>query len=244
MDRPDGGTGENNSTKCHSILSARWAKFNRPNWSMGGTSSIFGLCRHPAAMPNQQRTPKAREALRSALIALLTEQPYESISVQDIVTRAGVSRSSFYVHFRDKDDLLISGFEEIGVNSYDDLFAPSTSNPYYPDFASVLFRGSEREKDVSRAILKLGSNNPAFLHMRNMLVIKTREWLHSINTHVPEAELEPTVHYLASALQGLLTWWVTNDFPSSADAISNHFNQLAIAGLQGLLHLAPDNPAA
>ena len=191
-------------------------------------------------MPQQHRTLKARDALRKALVALLTEQPYETISVQDIAARAGVSRSSFYVHFRDKDDLLISGFEEIGVNSYDDLFEASPSNPYYPDFAGVLFRGSEREKEVSRAVLKLGSNNPAFLHMRNMLVIKTREGLHSINTHVPEAELEPTVHYLASALQGLLTWWVTNDFPTPADTISHHFNQLAIAGLQGLLHLAPE----
>ncbi|MFA5495849.1 MAG: TetR/AcrR family transcriptional regulator [Porticoccaceae bacterium] len=192
-------------------------------------------------MSQHSRTQKARNALRGAMIELLTKQPYESISVQDIASRAGVSRSSFYVYFRDKDDLLISGFEEIGVNSYDDLFETSDSDPYYPNFSIVLFRGSEREKEVSRAILKLGSSNPAFLHMRNMLVIKTRDWLHSINTAVPEEDLEPTVHYLASALQGLLTWWVTNDFPSPADTISRHFNQLAIAGLQGLLHLAPEN---
>src|SRR5690606_14000287 len=139
------------STHCPSILRAGRAKFNWANWPMEGTSSIFGLSGHPAAMPNHQRPPKAREALRGALIALLSEQPYETISVQDIVTRAGVSRSSFYVHFRDKDDLLISGFEEIGVNSYDDLFAPSTSNTYYPDLAGVLFRGSRGAEDVSGA---------------------------------------------------------------------------------------------
>ncbi|KJS08490.1 MAG: hypothetical protein VR73_05315 [Gammaproteobacteria bacterium BRH_c0] len=186
------------------------------------------------------RTNKARDALRQAMIELLVEKPYGDIRVQDIAQRAGISRSSFYVYFRDKDDLLISGFEEIGVTSYDDLFEVNDNDPYYPNFAIVLFRGSEQQKDMSRALLNLESSNPASLHMRNMLVIKTREWLKSINPKLPESDLESTVHYLASALQGLLTWWVSNNFPYPADTISQHFNRLAVSGLQGLLHLAPE----
>lgn len=190
-------------------------------------------------MDSHPRKSRAREALRHALLGLLSERPYEAITVRDICRHCGVSRSSFYVHFRDKDDLLLSGFENIGVNSYDDLFEETDRDPNYPDFAIVLFRGSEQEKEASRALLRPGADNAAYFHMRNMLVIKTRHWLRTMAPTLPEAELEPTVHYLASALQGLLTWWVCNDFPYPADTVSNHFNRLAISGLEELLHLEP-----
>src|SRR5690606_18253341 len=103
-------------------------------------SSIFGLSFFPSLMNNSRTTPrtnKARDALRQAMIELLVEKPYGDIRVQDIAQRAGISRSSFYVYFRDKDDLLISGFEEIGVTSYDDLFEVNDNDPYYPNFAIV-----------------------------------------------------------------------------------------------------------
>ena len=58
----------------------------------------------------QDRRPrKTRQLLRSALLALLQEKRYAEISVQDIIERADVARSTFYVHYVDKDDLLTGG---------------------------------------------------------------------------------------------------------------------------------------
>jgi AcrR family transcriptional regulator len=51
--------------------------------------------------------------LHDALIGLAHEKPYPSIAVKDILDRANVGRSTFYTHFRDKDDLLESGIHEI-----------------------------------------------------------------------------------------------------------------------------------
>src|SRR5262245_16300234 len=53
-----------------------------------------------------RRTRKTRQQLRSALLVLLKEKRYEDISVQDIIERADVARSTFYVHYVDKDALL------------------------------------------------------------------------------------------------------------------------------------------
>lgn len=53
-----------------------------------------------------QRIERSKSALRTAVFQLLQQQPYEGITVDDIVRRAGVARSTFYVHFQDKDELL------------------------------------------------------------------------------------------------------------------------------------------
>ena len=58
---------------------------------------------------HDRRTRKTRQQLRSALLVLLKEKRYEEISVQDIIERADVARSTFYMHYVDKNDLLTGG---------------------------------------------------------------------------------------------------------------------------------------
>lgn len=60
-----------------------------------------------------RRSIRTRKALRDAMVGLATERPYEEIRVQDILDRAGVGRTTFYSHFRDKEDLLVTLFLEM-----------------------------------------------------------------------------------------------------------------------------------
>ncbi len=59
-----------------------------------------------------RRTIRTRDALGDALVELMQERPFKSLTVQDVLDRAGVGRSTFYTHYRDKDDLFISDVEE------------------------------------------------------------------------------------------------------------------------------------
>src|ERR687892_2423757 len=58
------------------------------------------------------RVRRTRDALGDALIALMQEKAFDTITVQDVLDRAHVSRSTFYTHYSDKDDLLMSDAEE------------------------------------------------------------------------------------------------------------------------------------
>ena len=54
-------------------------------------------------MPGAQIT---RRALGSAMKQLMTQKPFARISVGDVCELCGMSRKSFYYHFRDKHDLV------------------------------------------------------------------------------------------------------------------------------------------
>src|SRR5262245_36474464 len=60
-----------------------------------------------------RRIQKTQKLLHEALACLIREKPYESIVVKEILDRANVGRSTFYAHFRDKDDLLVSAIHDM-----------------------------------------------------------------------------------------------------------------------------------
>ena len=66
----------------------------------------------PAKKKIDARVKRTRDALGDALMALMQEKPFETITVQDVLDRAHVSRSTFYSHYSDKDDLLMSDADE------------------------------------------------------------------------------------------------------------------------------------
>lgn len=55
-----------------------------------------------------ERGIETQRMLSDVLMQLLGETNYNKISVKDITVRAGIDRSTFYLHFKDKDDLFLA----------------------------------------------------------------------------------------------------------------------------------------
>lgn len=66
----------------------------------------------PGVPKIDRRVRRTRDRLGDALVALIQEKAFDSITVQDVLDRAKVGRSTFYVHFRDKNDLFLSDADE------------------------------------------------------------------------------------------------------------------------------------
>lgn len=84
---------------------------------MSGKSQPGTRAERPAANPPAKKRSPDKRALRSrkllgdAFLMLIHEKPIEEVTVQDVLERAGVGRSTFYLHFRDKNDLLLCQLE-------------------------------------------------------------------------------------------------------------------------------------
>jgi AcrR family transcriptional regulator len=74
------------------------------------TASVSG--NRVAPGKTDRRVVRTRDVLGDALVALMQKKPFESITVQDVLDRAGVGRSTFYAHYEDKNDLFLSDAAE------------------------------------------------------------------------------------------------------------------------------------
>src|SRR6266498_1537704 len=60
-----------------------------------------------------RRVQRTRDLLQNALIELISERGYDATTIQDIVGRANVGRTTFYLHYRSKDELFMSCHQAI-----------------------------------------------------------------------------------------------------------------------------------
>ena len=80
----------------------------------------------PKSVSVDRRVRKTRRALSRALIELVLEKGYEDVSVQDILDRADIGRSTFYAHFESKEMLLVNGPRNLGITMFE---LPSDGQP-------------------------------------------------------------------------------------------------------------------
>ena len=190
-------------------------------------------------MKPDRRIERTRRLIRDALYALIIEKGYDAITVQQIIDRANVARSSFYAHFRDKDDLLFYGFSaDVDTTLSGRLFETTAAAGAYPDFGRALFTSALAHKTMVRSLFSMDANSLTTKHLRNLLVVQIREWLQQhCDASRQRRDIELTVQYLSNALIGVLIWWVHNDFPCSIDEVNDSFNAMTRNGLNQLLPL-------
>lgn len=176
-------------------------------------------------MPDR-RVRRTQQLLRRALTELILERGYERVTVQDILDRADVGRSTFYTHYRGKDDLLLSGFDELRA-AFDREAASAPGEVLRPFRA--LFVHAEEHRPLYNALV--GRRELAIRPVRGDLAKVVAEHL---RPHL-RADLDTTVAFVMSGLAGLLTWWLDTQAPLTADEMYQRFHRLAMAGIQPLL---------
>lgn len=59
---------------------------------------------------------RTQEAIKKALLELMSEKKFDNITIQDIADRANINRATVYLHYLDKFDLLDKMIEEHILN--------------------------------------------------------------------------------------------------------------------------------
>ncbi|MET7770375.1 TetR/AcrR family transcriptional regulator [Nocardia sp. NPDC005366] len=186
-----------------------------------------------------RRVRRTRNLLHQALIGLMLERGYERISVSDILERADVGRSTFYAHFRDKDDLLlVSSTEYLRASIMaarpdpDDPAAPPLSAPLAPVY--TLFGLAAENPEVYRALLGRKANAVLLRATRGMVAKILAERL-TDTFDVDEEALAVPLTFLSWGIVGLLGMIADSDPPLSAADAYRRLEDLVAPGLDHLV---------
>ena len=213
---------------------------------------------------SDRRPQRTRRQLSRALVGLITEKRFDDITVQNVIDRADVGRSTFYTHFRDKEDLLRKDWER-----FLDAFAQQIDwdKAGYESFVPVvhLFRHLQDAQPFYKGLVRSRKADSLFKtgvsylsrkievsfkartehrppqtgHRTGVLATCTSDKPHSGTGESPTLQVPVPIlaNFLAVELFALLKWWLDHDMPYTPERMDEIYHRLVNPAFQ----IAPES---
>lgn len=211
-------------------------------------------CRNMKPTKNDRRVNRTRRQLREALFDLIMEEGYDAVTIEEITERADLGRTTFYLHYRDKEELLLESIEAIAddLRSEVDGYIQGQAGVVFPPNPILLvFEHAARNASLYRIILRGGAANSVLARIREIISQAALEYFEqhfrslSDPTHLAaRVPLEVTVHAFAASMLGMMTWWLEQAKQYTPEEISSYFRDLFFNGALASLGQADFLPFA
>jgi AcrR family transcriptional regulator len=185
-----------------------------------------------------RRIQKTRELLHQALASLILEKPYEKIALKEILNRANVGRSTFYMHFRDKDELLASTFQDI-LRAFRSAAPPAAGvHERILWFSLPIFEHVQQHR--STAGIKMGARGRAIIHehLRNVLADlvadEVDKCLDGCRPEESDVSAALLAQFIASTFILVLNWWLEDRSALPPNAVNDVFRALVLPALTNI----------
>jgi AcrR family transcriptional regulator len=191
----------------------------------------------PRLTRHERRRLQTRKLLMQATLELVLEKGYDAISIQEITDRADLGRGTFYIHFKDKEEVVWTAFrdlfQELEREAHKQLDRRMPQVEYYG--LLNIFRHAEKNRDLYRVMFG-GQGSAAlmgraqdFLANAFLYDIRNAPEPPEVNFNIPE-EIEAQI--LVGVISRLLTWWLETPNTYSAE-------QMAAMTYEALYRKAP-----
>lgn len=198
-----------------------------------------------------RRVDRTQRALRQVLLDLIAVESYADITVEELTARAGVSRATFYLHYRDKEDLLLDYLSELAdekVQALADFNLADWGSPEHlgaldmPPIQPFLdaFQHVAEYADLYRLVMR--SEGATRLHIGHIISSSVNAFLQA-RLHNQDLELHLQVPpeflsaYFSGAFLGTITWWLEAGDAVSPEEVTLQFQGMLFPGLRRALGL-------
>jgi AcrR family transcriptional regulator len=181
-----------------------------------------------------RRIERTMTALRDALMSLIIEKGYDAISIQDIADRANVARATFYLHFKDKDDLMFRSMRVI----YDGIVARQPKDLTVEALADDSdFQHVAQYAEFYGAMLSAKGSMGFLTRVRAYLQDELEKSMCQLIPPdvTPRLPRSLIAAYCTGAQIGLIWWWVENRLPIPAEKMALYTMQISVFGLNWAL---------
>lgn len=164
------------------------------------------------------RVVKTRNNLKKALVRLMRHYKVENISVQKITETAAITRGTFYLHYKDKQDFINRAMSEILDDFFDDVMIDG--RPYFAGINSATsvqvfslqraFKYIENEAEVFDVLLNSQENDLFFQQLYDRLTTKLNQFHEQLAKEFADLEVPITLQiaFVVSAELGLIRHWL------------------------------------
>jgi AcrR family transcriptional regulator len=179
-----------------------------------------------------RRQAKSWTALRKALMSLIREKGFDAITVQEILDRADVGRSTLYAHTTGKVDLLRKSVRQLRSELLAQTLAKEKSGTSFRPLAYSRFMIDhlDANRDLYYNVVHTRGGEVVLKEIRNLVADFAREDLVAYGV-APGITCEFAVQYLSGAFMAAVTWWLDRRPPVTAAELDDMFRGYAERGL-------------
>lgn len=189
-----------------------------------------------------RRIRKTEAQLRKGLLELLKEKNIQNITVQELVDKVDMNRSTFYLHYKDIYDLL----EHIENSYFDDFHSFMASHQAIRNVDELnddkitdtmidYFKFLKENEDLVTVLI--GYNGDLSFSKRQIetLTQTIYDWLYDDLGIVKNQQNEDVFQYCTYGSIGLVRNWVTNGYQESPESIGKLTSQIIIFNIKKFL---------
>lgn len=180
-----------------------------------------------------KRIAKTKVSIFNAFYLLLSQKNYSKITIQDIIETANIGRSTFYVYFATKDDLL----KEMCQDLFSHIFCLTPEAETSHDFSSfygqidllivhILYHLKDDEKKL-KTILRCESCDLFWNYMKQQFCLLVTNYMlgsdSKINCSIPDSLL---INHICVSFIELCKWWIKNGMTQSPEVMEHYFELL------------------
>lgn len=188
------------------------------------------MSRNVTKRKTDRRVRRTRDRLGDALLEIMREKPFDTITVQHVLDRARVSRSTFYTHYSDKNDLFLSDADEF-LEAMATVLSRTQDSSNRVAAVRELFAHVAEERKLYAALVTSG-------RIHEFLELAQGHFARGIEQRladIPEVRLSaverrPVAHALAGSLLSLLSWWINRSMPMSPTKMDDLYHRMVWTG--------------
>jgi AcrR family transcriptional regulator len=189
---------------------------------------------------DDRRSRRSRRLITDALLALMREKRYDRITVQEILDRADVGRTTFYAQFRGKEDVLTSEVERV-LGQLHEQHVASPGEPADHLLPSAgFFRHVQETRSLYPALAPILATDPHYHAVHRYLRDRAARQL-ALAAGPRDLAVPPEVvaDFLAGALLGLVHWWLDHGVPYTPEQMETFFERIVLPGIRAVMQRAP-----
>ena len=182
-----------------------------------------------------RRFLRSERLLTGAMLTLISEKPFQEITVEEIVNKADVARKTFYAHFKNKHELLwhslTTHFQTI--ESQLEPLNPTTLLASNKPLSYSIFKHVGDYAIFYQSMLQGDGNSHFVFQFLEYVAHQSFMRMAPLRENAPMATVPPELvaDMLSGALLGALRWWLKNGMGDTPEQMAYRFSQIIAPGV-------------